>query len=166
MLAHDLGLSSVNLTVGDRKRQPFSAVLDLLDRVLPRAEALGINLNLANARGTRIEQIDDLHSVMMQTTHPRLRILLDAGQFHEAAVNPTDVLSVFGDRIGVIRLGDRIGRRRVPPGEGEVNVLAFLEHAIQIGYEGELILEPPPDNSQFEPALRQALQRVRVMIEG
>jgi sugar phosphate isomerase/epimerase len=166
VLAHDLGIKSVSVPVGERRRQPFSTVLDLLDRVLPRAEALGIDLNLANACGTRIEQIDDLHAIFMQTAHPRLRILLDAGQFQDGAVNPRDVLRVFGDRIGAIRLGDRVGRRPVPLGEGELNVLAFLEHVKRIGYAGELTLEPPPDDAEFERALRDGLSYVRGLVEG
>jgi len=40
------------------------------------------------------------------------------------------------------RIGDRIGRRPVPLGQGETNVPAIIEHLHQIGYTGWVSVEP------------------------
>lgn len=138
--ARQLGATSVHLRGGDRRRQTLPMFTTGLDLVLGEAEDLGLDVCLANACGSRIEQIEDLRRVFLAMDHPQLRVLNDTGQFHLSAVNPRDVTAEFADRISAIRLTDRIARRCVPLGQGEINVQAVIEHAQRIGYAGWLVV--------------------------
>jgi sugar phosphate isomerase/epimerase len=142
--ARELGVPAVNVRTGERKKQERLLLITQLDAVLRTADELDMTVHLGNGRGTRIEQLDDLHMVLLHISHPRLRLMVDTGQFHEAAVNPRDALRAFEPRIGLIRIGDRIARRWMLPGRGESNVPAIIEHARAIGYDGWLVVEPPP----------------------
>lgn len=144
IFAQDMGVSSVSLRTGDRRQQSWGLLFRGLDGVLARAEALGLDLNLANAYGTRVEQLEDVGLLLLKLSHPRLKLLVDTGQFHESVVSPREALLQFGDRMGAIRLGDRKARRAVALGEGETNVPAVIEKLLELNYAGALTLESPP----------------------
>jgi sugar phosphate isomerase/epimerase len=142
--ARAFSVAAVNVRAGERKRQSLEMLITQLDAILRTADELDLNVNLANACGTRIEQLEDIHAVLLESNHARLRLLVDTGQFQEAAVNPRDALRAFAPRIGLIRIGDRAGRRWTLPGRGETNVGAIIEHARDMGYDSWLVVEPPP----------------------
>ncbi len=144
VLVHDLGVRTASLRSGPRRQQSLDLLARGLEAVLARAEALGLDLNIRNAYGTVIEQLDDLHLLWLKINHPRLHVLIDAGEFHESVVNPRDAVRAFGDRLGTIRLGDRKGRRQVPLGTGETNIAAIVEGLHAIGFAGYMVVEPPP----------------------
>ena len=151
--ARESGLRSVSLRAGDRGRQSWELLYRGLKALLADAEASGLTILLANAYGTRIEQLDDLRRVFIELDDPHLGVLLDAGQFHSAAVNPRDALAELWHRVRFVRLGDRIGRRPVPLGRGETNVPAIIEDLHRRGYDGPLSVELPP----HEPGELEAL---------
>jgi sugar phosphate isomerase/epimerase len=99
-------------------------------------------LLVANARDSSVEQLEDLRRLFIELDHPGLSLALDAGQFQDAAVNPCDVLREFADRVGLIRVSDRLARRCVPLGQGEMNVAAVIERACRSGYDGWLVVDP------------------------
>jgi sugar phosphate isomerase/epimerase len=140
--ARSLGLSAVVLGAGDRRQQPLALLTSGLRMIVEATGEPDTRLDLANARDTTIEQMEDLRQLLLEINHPRLSLALDAGQFHRAAVNPCDVLREFSDHVGLIRLNDRIGRRCVPLGQGEMNVPAIVERARRSGYDGWLIVDP------------------------
>lgn len=140
--AVELGTNGVVIRGGLRRHQPLAMTATGLDMLLGTAEELNVQIHLANARGSPIEQLDDLRRLFAEMDHPHLSLMLDAGQYHDSVVNPRDVLREFGDRIRAVRVADRVGRRRVPLGEGELNVSAFVEHLREIGYTGWLTVDP------------------------
>ena len=140
--ASALQLSAVIVRSGDRRQQPIEILTAGLRALLNRAGRDGLAILVANARDTTIEQIEDLRQLCMEIDHPGLGLALDAGQFHDAAVNPCDVLREFAHRVKLIRVSDRIGRRCVPLGQGEMNVEAVVRRARQNGYDGWLVVEP------------------------
>jgi len=139
--APGLGLTAVSLKGGDRRQQSLEVLRDGLTAVLRHAEGSGITICLGNAAGNRIEQIEDLRWMFLKTGHSRLGVLNDTGQFHASSVNPRDVLREFGDLVGLMHLTDRIGKRSVPLGEGEMNVPAIVQHARDVGYDGWLVVD-------------------------
>ncbi len=151
-IAASLHLPAVITRSGDRRQQPIEILTAGLRALLERADREGVAILVANARDTAVEQIEDLRQLCMEIDHPGLGLTLDAGRFHDAAVNPCDVLREFAHRLRLIRISDRIGRRCVPLGQGEMNVEAVLRRARQSGYDGWLMVDPAVDNP------REALQ--------
>jgi sugar phosphate isomerase/epimerase len=147
-IARKLGTGSIQVTAGDRRRQPLVSLVCGLDAILLTAEELDLQVYLANAYGTRIEQLADVDAVLQEVQHPRLGLLIDTGEFHAAAVNPRDALRAFRQRTRMIRLGDRVGRRRVPLGEGESNVPAIMDDTLKLGFDGWVSLDPKTSDGE------------------
>jgi sugar phosphate isomerase/epimerase len=150
-LVSQLGLPMVTTGAGDRRQQPLEVLTTGLRMALQAAVEADLSLAVVNARDSAVEQIDSLRQLFLEIDHPRLQLLLDAGQFHESAVNPCDVLREFGDRIGLIRISDRIGRRCVPLGQGEMNVPAIIERTRRSGYDGWLVVDSRIANPREAP---------------
>lgn len=161
-VAGSLGLRLVSLAAGDRRQQPIELLTAGLKMTLEAAVELDLSIAVANARDSAVEQIGDLRQLFLEIDHPALRLALDAGQFHDAAVNPRDVLREFADRVAVIRISDRIARRCVPLGQGEMNVPAIVERARRGGYDGWLVVNgnvaEPREAAQYLADARAYLQ--------
>jgi sugar phosphate isomerase/epimerase len=142
-LARALGLSAVNVGTGSRQNQPIELVVEGLREIVQIANELGMQVNVANRRGSRIELPSDVRYVLAEINADNVRLLLDSGQFHSTAVNPCDVLCEFPNRIGIIHITDQIGRKPVPLGQGEMNVPAIVERAFRMQYEGWIVLSNP-----------------------
>jgi sugar phosphate isomerase/epimerase len=143
IFARLLGVVGVNIRAGERKRQSVAALTLVLDAVMERADALEMNVNLANALGRRVEQLEDVRRIVAEIKHPRLRVLIDAGHAHMAAVNPVHLIGEFIDLADVVRFSDRLGRQRVAIGDGEVNSMTFLSELRRAEFNGPLVYEPP-----------------------
>ncbi len=163
-LAQEVGAPTVHVRTGDRRRQSVSTLVLGLDALARTGDDMDLTVNVGNAPGTRIEQIEDNHLVSADLEHQRLRFLLDAGAYHAAAVNPRDALRALIARLGSIRLGDRMGRRPVPPGQGEMNVPAFLDDAFHRGYNGWIALEPPPRGQSFAKYITSSMEYLRPIL--
>lgn len=165
--ALEMGLDAVSVSAGPRDGQSIEKLVLCLDAILPSAIDAGLVVNLINVRGSRIENLDDLRFVMLKVKQDNLRVVVDCGQFHDAAVNPRDVLAEFGDRTSIVRLGDRRGRRQVALGSGETNVPAILEDLDRLRFDGWLVMEPPAGGAtQVVRHYRRALQYLRSVTAG
>jgi len=163
-LARRMGLTSISLAAGDRKRQGFDVLLTGLCEVASYAARLGMQIHLANRRDSRIEQLEDLRHALAALPRETVRIAADCGEFHCAAVNPCHVFREFPGRVDLIRLSDHIGRRFVQAGDGETNIPAVIEMAARSGYDGWLVVsgEVPADEDSvaFLRASREFLERI------
>jgi sugar phosphate isomerase/epimerase len=140
--ARRMGIAGVSVRAGERRRQPMGALMNVLTAVLQLAEELEVNVNLANALGRRVEQVEDLRYVLAELNHPRLHVLIDAGHAHMAAVNPVHFIGEFVDRTHVIRISDRLGHQRVAIGEGEISIPTIVNKLRRAEYAGWLVYEP------------------------
>jgi len=163
-LARRMGLTSISLPAGHRKRQDFDVLLAALREVASYAARLGMQIHLANRRDSRIEQLEDLRHALGALARDTVQIAADCGEFHCAAVNPCHVFREFSGRVGLIRLSDHIGRRLVQAGHGETNIPAVVEMAARSGYDGWLVVsgEVPPgeDPVSFLRASREFLEQL------
>jgi sugar phosphate isomerase/epimerase len=105
-----------------------------------------VSIELVNRSGTRLEQLGDFRELFVFVGHPRLSVAVDAVEFHRASVNPTGAILELGDRMTRLVVGDMIGSRRVPLGEGEINIPAVIERARRIGYNGWIAVAPCVSN--------------------
>lgn len=163
--ASALHLPAVTVRAGDRRQQPFEMLTTCLRPLLDNAGHGGMVLQVGNALGSVLEQTEDFRQLFMEIDHPGLRLALDAGQFHCAAVNPCNVIGEFADRLSLIRLNDRIGRRIVPLGQGEMNVQAIIETARRRGYDGWLVIDAAlPNPKEALPYLADARAYVQAVL--
>lgn len=139
-LARRLGLASVVVRAGDRRRQGLDVLVAGLREVAAYAGRLGMQVHLANGGGSRVVQLEDLRHVLADLPGEGVRIAVDCGEFHSAAVNPCHVFREFPERIGLVHVGDRIGKRPMRIGEGETNVPAIIEMAARCGYDGWVVV--------------------------
>lgn len=153
-LAQGLGLSAITFRAGPRKLQSLDSLGRCLDTMLKASEAMNLDLHLANGYATRIEQLEDWLWLDARLNDRRLLAAVDTGQFHNGAVNPRDAIRTLSHRLGQIRIGDRIGRRAVPLGQGETNVPAIVEDLRQLGFGGRLTVVPAVE---YRPALKRLL---------
>lgn len=144
--AKAIGSTNVCLGAGGRTSQSWEILLDGLQRLLTAADAHHLDIHLVNARGSAIEQIEDLRRLFATIRHARLRLAVDVGEFHASAVNPRDVLAEFADLVGCIRVSDRVGTRPMPLAQGEVNLPRIIRKAAECGYRGWFILEACKDS--------------------
>lgn len=156
--AHDLGVETVSTRAGDRRIQALPLLLGGLEEVAAHALGLGVAVHVANADRTRLEQLEDVRALLAALQAPNVALRVDVGAFHDAAVNPADVLRENPGRVGAIRLADRRGGADVPLGEGETNVRAVVDRARRTGFDGRWIVCPRIDEPAQAPA---ALARVR-----
>jgi sugar phosphate isomerase/epimerase len=163
-LARELSLRTLALCAGPRRElsmQYFVQALELVLADLP----LGVGIELVNRTGTRLEQLEDYRELLVLLGRRRWSIAIDAVEFHRASVNPCDALREMGDRMGRLIVGDLLGDRRVPLGEGEVNVAALVEHARRIGYDGSVVLDPlVNDPVSADTDLRLEYRRLRKIV--
>lgn len=137
----ETGCASCNLFAYDRGEQGREVLVRAVAAVAEAARPLGMSVDLANWRGTRIEQIEDLRYLVAAARAGNVGVLLDAAQFHASAVNPLDVLAEFSDLVGCVHLGDCVGHRPVPVGQGEVNLGGVLRQARHAGYDGWFVID-------------------------
>jgi sugar phosphate isomerase/epimerase len=156
---HQVSCTDVSIRTGPRREQSLDLCALVFNTLLPTAQELGLRLKLSNAYGTRVEQLEDWRSIALKVTNPHLHALIDCGQFHAASVNPRDALRELGDRTGYVRIGDRIGKRPVPLGQGESNVPAIIEHLQCMGYAGWLSVESLADPSDDKLATLTAARQ-------
>lgn len=155
--ARSLGVTLAVAGGGDRRQQPLAVLTAGLRAALEAADEVDLSLAVVNALDSSVEQIEDCRAVFTEVEHPRLRLALDAGQFQCAAVNPCNVIAEFADRLSLIRLNDRLGRRIVPLGQGGMNVSAVVQRARRSGYDGWLVIDADlPDPREVPQYLADA----------
>ncbi len=135
-----VGLPVVCLSAGKRASWSMEALVRCTRRVAEIAAAPGVQIEVTNRLGTRLEQIEDLRQFIVLLRPSGLRLRIDTGEFHAAAVNPRDVLAEFGDVAGSVVISDRKGRKEVPPGSGQVNLAGVMGDLVRAGYDGWLIV--------------------------
>lgn len=123
-LAKGLGLASFVLDAGDRRLQSVEACAARIMSVLVRFS--GLDLELVNRCGGRLEQPEDFRELFIHAPDSRLRVAVDTLEFHRASVDPCRAIDELADRIGRVILGDAVGRAHVPLGEGEVNIASVI----------------------------------------
>ncbi len=131
------GLRSLGVRVGNRRRQSAEAVAGEVRRFL---EASRSGLELRNRCGSRLEQLGDFHELFVRVAAERLTVVIDALEFHRASVDPRQAVTGLADCVTGMVLADAVGDRRVPLGEGEVNVASLLGRAKRVRGIRRLIL--------------------------
>lgn len=159
--------SCVIVSAGDRRRTALEPLTQVLLAAAREADNLNLQMLLGNLNDSRVEQLDDLHYILLEVEHPRFHLQLDAGEFHSAAVDPRHPIAAFIDRTAQVRIADRIGRREVTLGVGETNVPAVMASLLRHRFAGDVVLVPclSPLTESFD-VLRESRRYLMALLDN
>jgi sugar phosphate isomerase/epimerase len=134
--AAELGVEVVLYKATDRPAyiQAAKAFLDAI-------EPLGITPVVQNHYGTAVSSLEDMLAVLEGIADPRMKALLEVGQFHSAGVSWRQGAEALGERIALVHIKDQIGRQSVPFGTGEIDLPGLFAHLDDRGYTGRFVVE-------------------------
>lgn len=140
-----------------------------------RAAARGLRIGYeALAWGTRVNTYRRAWELVRRAGHPHLGVILDS--FHTLAIDdPVDgIAEIPGDRIFFVQLADAPRLRmdvlmhsrhfRCFPGQGDLDVAAFLAAAVRAGYTGPISLEVFNDEFRASPTRPTAVDARRSLL--
>jgi 4-hydroxyphenylpyruvate dioxygenase len=140
-----------------------------------RAAARGLRIGYeALAWGTRVNTYARAWSLVSRAGHPHLGLILDS--FHTLAIDDpvTGIADIPGDRIFFVQLADAprlkmdvltLSRHfRCFPGQGELDVAAFLAQVVCSGYTGPISLEVFNDEFRASPTRPTAVDAKRSLL--
>ena len=157
---------SGNKPVAMSREDAFDHLRAGVERVLRRAEALGVTASMEPEPGMLVETADGWAEFARD--FPALRLALDTGHcFVTGEIEPEDAVRAHGARLGTVHLEDmRRGiHEHLPFGEGEMDIPAVLKSLHAVGFRGLVALELSRD-SQHAPTLIPAARRQLVELEG
>ena len=148
--AHMLGVSDVMTHVGFIPEQPASedyrSVVSAVREMADYCARYNMFFNFETGQETPVT----LMRAISDANRSNLGINLDpANLIVYGKGNPTDAVSIFGDKIRGVHVKDgdypkddyyRLGKQRVV-GEGSVNFPVFLPKLLESGYKGDLYIE-------------------------
>jgi hexulose-6-phosphate isomerase len=112
-------------------------VVTSLERALPPAERLGVEMHLETALGP-----DDFARLLDRLPHPSIKVNYDSGNSASLGYHPREEFAAYGRRVGSAHVKDRVrGGGTVPLGAGGADLPAFFACLAGVGYAGPLILQ-------------------------
>jgi hexulose-6-phosphate isomerase len=137
----ELGADRVVVPFVDASRIDTGAELDqvarTLERILPAAEAAGVELHLETSLAPA-----PFRALLDRLPHPLLKANYDSGNSSSLGYAPAEEFAAYGARIGSIHIKDRVlGGGTVPLGTGGADFDALFGAMAGAGYRGDLILQ-------------------------
>lgn len=160
-VAEDLGSPTVSFwsgTVpdGSTPEACWSRLEDSVARLIPVAEAHGVDLALEPEPGMHVERIADVHELRRRLGSPdRLRLTVDVGHLRCTEYDdPASCIVAAGPLIANVQIDDmrRGVHEHLPFGEGEVDVPSVLRALLDAAFTGLVAVELPR-HSHAAPSL-------------
>jgi sugar phosphate isomerase/epimerase len=139
--AEKLNSPLVVFTGGRRVSGGIDATIEGIKALLPLIEHKPIRLALEPHFSSQIMYTDDYDAIFAEIDSPQVGITLDSGHLHSAGVDWRGLIRKYPDRIYNFHVKDHVGTQSVPLGEGEIDLLAYIQELHAIGYEGALAVE-------------------------
>jgi sugar phosphate isomerase/epimerase len=140
-----LGCRIVKCTGSGRgSRGGLDGLIEVLREIAPVAEAQGILVCLENHHNNVLERPEDYDAVFSALPSRALGMCLDPAHFNAAGVDLHGLVDRFAERIYHVDLKDNAGpgaHDAVPYGTGVVKLEALVEHLLDKGYKGYLVVE-------------------------
>lgn len=122
----------------------LESLVQVLNAVAPEAERRGVRIVLENHHRNVIEFPDDYEFIFSKVESPAIGICFDMGHFARSGVEMEPLIDAMHHRIYEIDVKDADavgGSRFVRFGTGIVDCSGVIEHCINRGYSGYLVLE-------------------------
>jgi hexulose-6-phosphate isomerase len=112
-------------------------VVNILEKVLPLAEKLNIELHLE----TSLNPIE-FTKLLEMIQHPMVKVNYDSGNSASWGYKVEQEFAAYGKRIGSIHIKDRVlGGTTVPLGTGHADLKTLFKEMKGINYQRDLILQ-------------------------
>ena len=137
----DLGIGRIVLPFVDASSLATDAQADqalgILERALPVAEALAVELHLeTDLPPARFA------ALLARLPHPRLKANYDSGNSSSLGYAPAAEFAAYGARVGSVHIKDRLrGAGTVALGTGSADFAALFQALAQVEYQGDFILQ-------------------------
>ena len=163
-LLADLGIPMLAVPVAT-----FSAAVNGPGRTTEQLQTVAERAARRNLR-VAVEASPNMRALVQQANHPHLGLLLDSYQVLSAGEN---LAEVGANRILFVRVGDarrpgwngvRGGFHRNLPGQGDLDVVGFLEQVLLTGYAGTLSLASFDDVLRATPSRRTGIDGMRSLL--
>lgn len=135
-------------------------------RLLDALEAEGLKLTpvLQNYHGGPIDTPDDFRDVLRRLNHdPRMKALLEVGQFQRTGVSWRQGWELMDGRIVLLHINDIRDGRSVLYGTGDVDFPGLMQRVKTSGYEGNIVVEL--ELSTRETAPGETIKGVRQAVD-
>lgn len=151
-LAHFLGCPCISVPPGGPpvEADPKSSLAlfrEGLERVIPKAEALGITILIEPEPELLIENSRQMSSFINEMTSPNLGVNFDVGHFFCVGEAPEEALETLFEKIGHIHIEDIASTREhhhLIPGLGAIDYDAFFKRLREFEYKKDICLELYP----------------------
>jgi sugar phosphate isomerase/epimerase len=134
-----------------------------IERVIPRAESLGIRILVEPEPDLLIENSGQIASFVKETGSPFVGINFDVGHFFCVGEDPSTAFERLFEWVGHIHIED-IGadraHRHLIPGLGALPFPSILKTIAELGYTGDISLELYPYVDMPEKAGRESLEHL------
>jgi hexulose-6-phosphate isomerase len=160
------GISRVVLPFVDASKitddQDTHSVIEILNRVLPLAERLAVELHLETSLAPHC-----VAELLAKIPHPLLKINYDSGNSAALGYDVREEFSAYGKRIGSVHLKDRqYAGGTVPLGKGNADFKALFECLQSVRYEGDFILQAARGTAGDELAwVKQNIELVKPYLQ-
>jgi len=154
--AAELGAGMTVHHLGGTSREPANIPKEIeqvrrsVEALLPRAQKLGITLAFEN--GTNENYMACFREVMSQYDDPLIGFCYDTSHDRLWCGGTLETLEQFGSRLATLHVSDNRGERddHQLPWEGIIDWSQFVRVLAQTGYEGDMLIEPVVERSQFK----------------
>jgi L-ribulose-5-phosphate 3-epimerase len=139
--ARRIGVTRVVLPFVDqsaiRDQDDRAAVIDTLERILPTAQAAGIELHLETSLPP-----DEFAALLASIPNPYVKVNYDSGNSSSLGYRPAGELAAYGNRLGSVHIKDRIlNGSTVPLGQGDADFEELFAELGRLDYRGDFILQ-------------------------
>jgi len=165
LLARDLGAPSLSLEPGGplpkgtKRSEALALYRDGLARVLPLAEACGVNLLVEPEPDLLIERPEEFEEFLKGFSHRRLGLNFDIGHFYCVGVDPAEAAHRLAPHIRHVHLEDIAPSREhkhLVPGRGAIDLPKALRALRDSGYDGWITVELYPYETQAREVAEEA----------
>ncbi|EME69329.1 hypothetical protein H261_13975 [Paramagnetospirillum caucaseum] len=153
--AGELGIGDIVIPCVDHSRledaDQEDSLVAALTRILPKAEALGINLSLE----TDLDPIR-FAGLLARLPSPRVTVNYDIGNSASWGYDPRAEWAAYGPRISDVHIKDRVlSGGSVDLGSGNADIPLVLDLMRQAGFSGPVIMQAFRDDEGLEVFGRQ-----------
>jgi sugar phosphate isomerase/epimerase len=164
-VAHQLGCSCISIPPGGpldgmAQQEAFGLFRKGLERVIPEAEALDIDILIEPEPDLLIENTSQFKSFMKDIRSKNLGLNFDIGHFYCVGEDPAAAFEELYEWIGHVHIEDIADTRvhqHLVPGRGAIPFMPVFEAMKRLGYEGDVCLELYPYVDMPELAGREGL---------
>lgn len=171
-LAQDLGASAILVPGCDQPQSPenrWELFRDGVMRGLARAEQAGVTLALEAVGKPFLFNSQKLQQMIEDCGGSKaLGIYLDVGNATSGGMDPAAEIRAASDRATLVHVKDwnPVERTERKLGAGAVDMTSSLAALREIGYDGYLVVELPPDPAAPEAIARHSVQFLEEVCHG